>query len=142
MADDDLSSAGKYFTIIPGIEVHRSKILVIDDEESGVRLLERILKRAQIENVTSTTDPRVAVSLFQQFQPDLVLTDLLMPHLENGLAIVEQLRGLISSVDYLPIVVLTADVTKESKRRALAAGATEFLTKPFDVVEVLSLIHI
>jgi signal transduction histidine kinase len=47
------------------------------------------------------------------------------------------LRGLISSVDYLPIVVLTADVTKESKRRALAAGATDFLTKPFDVVEVL-----
>ena len=117
--------------------MHRSKILIIDDEESGVRLLERILKHAQIENVTSTTDPGVAASLFQQFQPDLVMTDLLMPHLENGLAVVEQLRGLTSSADYLPIVVLTADVTKESKRRALAAGATDFLTKPFDVVEVL-----
>jgi signal transduction histidine kinase len=137
MADEDLSSTGKYVTAIPGIEVHRSKILIIDDEESGVRLLERILKRAQIESVTSTTDPRAATTLFQQFQPDLVLTDLLMPHLENGLAVIEQLRDLISSVEYLPIVVLTADVTKESKRRALAAGATEFLTKPFDVVEVL-----
>jgi signal transduction histidine kinase len=60
-----------------------------------------------------------------------------MPNLENGLAVVKQLRGLISSVDYLPVIVLTADVTKESKRRALAAGATDFLTKPIDVVEVL-----
>jgi signal transduction histidine kinase len=136
MGDKDLSNAGKYVTIVPGIELHRSQILIVDDEESSVRLLERILKRAQFENVTSTTDPRDVASLFQQFQPDLVLTDLLMPHL-NGLVVVEQLRGLISSVDYLPIVVLTADVTQETKRRALAAGATDFLTKPFDVVEVL-----
>src|SRR5260370_2047594 len=116
-------------------EVHRAKHQIIDDEESCVRLLKRILNREQIENVTSTTDPRVAASLFQQFQPDLVLTDLLMPNLENGLAVVEQLRGLISSVDYLPVIVLTAHVTKESKRPALAACPTDFLTKPLDVVE-------
>jgi signal transduction histidine kinase len=122
--------------IAPGFELHKSKILVIDDEEPSVQLLECILRHAQFENITSTTDPREAVSLFEQFQPDLVLTDLLMPGL-SGLAVVEQLRGRISPVNYLPIVVLTADVTRESKRQALAAGATDFLTKPFDVVEVL-----
>src|SRR5260370_3160383 len=118
-------------------EVHRAKHQIIDDEESCVRLLKRILNREQIENVTSTTDPRLAASLFQQFQRDFVLTASLTTQQENGLAVVEPLRGLISGVDYLPIVVLTADVTKESERRALAVGATEFLTKPFDVVEVL-----
>src|SRR5260370_7245396 len=118
-------------------EVHRAKHQIIDDEESCVRLLKRILNREQIENVTSTSEPGLAGSLVQQFQADLVLTDLVMRDVENGLAVIEQLRGLISGVDYLPIVVLTADVTKESKRRALAVGATEFLTKPFDVVEVL-----
>lgn len=136
MVENDLSKPAKYLTAVPRIGLHRSKILIIDDEESSVRLLERILKHARFENVASTTEPRDAASLFQQFQPDLVLTDLLMPHL-SGLEIVKQLRGAIDSGDYLPIVVLTADVTQETRRQALAAGATDFLTKPFDVVEVL-----
>jgi len=134
--ENDPSNPGKYVTAAPRIELHRSKILIVDDEESSVRLLERILKRAQFENVASTTEPRCVESLFQRFQPDLVLTDLLMPHL-GGLVVVKQLRGLMGSGDYLPIVVLTADVTQETRRQALAVGATDFLTKPFDIVEVL-----
>ena len=134
--DDDFINLENYLTIAPGIRPHTSKILIIDDEEPGVRLLERILKRAQFENVTTTTDPRKAASLFQQFQPDLVLTDLLMPHLD-GLVVIRQLRELISSAEYLPIVVLTADATKETKRQALAAGATDFLIKPYDIIEAL-----
>jgi signal transduction histidine kinase len=133
---EDSNNFGKYVRNVPGIELHRSKILIIDDEETSVGLLERILRRAEFENLKSINDPRDAAFVFQQFQPDLVLTDLLMPHL-NGLAVVEHLRGLISSDDYLPIVVLTADVTKESRRRVLAAGATDYVTKPFDVVEVV-----
>lgn len=113
-----------------------AKILIIDDELSNVRLLERILKRANCHHLISTTDSREALAYFQKHEPDLVLTDWMMPHL-NGLAVLEQLRDHHGSDDYLPIVVLTADITSETKRKALAAGATDFLTKPFDQLEVL-----
>jgi signal transduction histidine kinase len=113
----------------------RSKILIIDDEEVNVRLLRRILQHGGFENLSSTTDSRTTVALFQDVRPDLILTDWLMPHL-NGYALVGQLRQLISRGDYLPIVVLTADVTPLAKRQALTIGATDFLTKPIDALEV------
>jgi signal transduction histidine kinase len=116
--------------------VHACKILIIDDEEPNVRLLERVLTRAGFENFISTTDSREAAALFADFQPDLVLTDWLMPEVD-GCAVIEQLRALTATDDYLPIVVLTADITPQTRKRALTAGATDFLTKPFDQIEVL-----
>ncbi len=113
-----------------------AKILIIDDEASNVRLLERILKRANCQNVISTTDSREALVSFEKHASDLVLTDWMMPH-ADGLAVLRHLRGSLGSDEYLPIVVLTADMTAETKRKALAAGATDFLTKPFDQMEVL-----
>jgi signal transduction histidine kinase len=112
------------------------KILIIDDEESNVRLLERVLTRAGFDNFISTTDSREACALFADFQPDLVLTDWCMP-VVDGCAVIEQLRALTATDDYLPIVVLTADITPQTRQRALTAGATDFLTKPFDRIEVL-----
>ena len=99
-------------------------------------MLERILKRANCHNLISTTDSREALALFQKHEPDLVLTDWMMPHVD-GLAVLQQIREFHGSNDYLPIVVLTADFTSETKRKALAAGATDFLTKPFDQLEAL-----
>lgn len=116
--------------------LRQTKILIIDDELANIQLLERILRQERFQNLTSTTDSRVAVSLFQEFRPDLVLLDWLMPH-QNGRAIIKQLRVLSTGEEYLPIVVLTADATPEAKRLALASGATEFVTKPFDAIEVL-----
>ncbi len=116
--------------------LHDCKILIIDDEEPNVRLLERFLTRSGFDNFISTTDSTEAAALFADFQPDLVLTDWLMPEVD-GCAVIEQLRELTSTDDYLPIVVLTADVTPQTRKRALAAGTTDFLTKPFDQVEVL-----
>jgi signal transduction histidine kinase/BarA-like signal transduction histidine kinase len=113
----------------------RLKILIIDDEEVNVRLLKRILQCGGYENLISTTDSRTAIALFQDARPQLILTDWLMPHL-NGCALVGQLRQLIGPDDYLPIVVLTADVTPQAKRQALTIGATDFLTKPIDALEV------
>jgi signal transduction histidine kinase len=119
------------------IEVlHQAKILIVDDEEPNVLLLERILQRMQFANIISTTDSREAAALFTDFQPDLVLTDWLMPQVD-GFALVEQIRALTGSDEYLPIVVLTADMTQQTRQRALAAGATDFLTKPFDHLTVL-----
>lgn len=120
----------------PDADCRQAKILIVDDESPNVRLLERILQRAQYKNFVTTTDSREVAALFEEFQPDLILTDWLMPHLD-GEAVIKQLSEMISGDDYLPIVVLTADVTQLTKQRALKAGATDFLTKPFDHLEVL-----
>src|SRR5215208_3827983 len=110
-----------------------ARILVVDDEEMNVELLRQMLARAGYEDVTGTTDPRRALPLFRERGPDLILLDLLMPHLD-GFAVMERVRAEVAADAYLPILVLTAAVTTETKRRALAAGATDFLTKPFDHV--------
>ena len=112
-----------------------AKILVIDDEPSNVRLLERMLEIFGGLEWRCTTDPREAIPLFAEFQPDLVLTDLHMPHLD-GYQVMEQLKQIIPEDVFLPIVVLTADVTPETRRKALFAGANDFITKPLDTTEV------
>src|SRR5712691_8702988 len=114
----------------------RAKILIIDDQESNVRLLERLLQQVGFTTLESTTDPRLGLRLFSEFQPDLILLNLMMPHLDE-FAVMRELANRIPLDDYLPILVLTADVTPEAKQRALAAGAKDFLTKPFDAVEVI-----
>jgi two-component system, sensor histidine kinase and response regulator len=122
--------------LLPGDDILlRSRILIIDDEEVNVRLLKRILQFGGFKNMVSTTDSRETLALFQDVRPDLILTDWLMPHLD-GYAVVEQLRQLIGPDEFLPIVVLTADVTPQAMRRALTIGATDFLIKPIDAVEV------
>lgn len=112
-----------------------AKILIVDDEPSNVRLLERMLDLFGGLEYRTTTDPREAVSMFAEFQPDLVLTDLHMPHID-GYGLMEQLRQLIPEGSFLPIVVLTADITAETRRKALATGASDFITKPLDTTEV------
>ena len=111
-------------------------ILVVDDEGSNVLLLKRLLQQAGYTNVRSTTDPRQVLSLYSAAPPDLILLDLHMPHLD-GFAVMESLAPQITAGTYLPILVLTADITPEAKRRALAIGAKDFLTKPLDHTEVL-----
>jgi putative nucleotidyltransferase with HDIG domain len=81
-------------------------------------------------------DPRQVVLLVKEFQPDLIMLDLMMPYLD-GYAVMEQLHLVIPSDTYLPILVLTADATSLAKQRALSMGAKDFLIKPFDQVEVL-----
>src|SRR5260370_35627310 len=89
----------------------------------------------EYRKVTSTTDSRQVISICKKVNPDLILLDLHMPYM-TGTEVINQLRGLDSD-SYLPILVLTADITPEAKRQALQAGASDFLSKPFDVTEVL-----
>lgn len=119
-----------------GATVTNARILVVDDEEANVRLLELILAHAGFAEVNATTDPRRVLHLYTTYHPDLVLLDLHMPHLD-GFAVLEQLRGKTPPTSYLPVLVLTADIAREVKHRALSAGAKDFLTKPFDATEVL-----
>ena len=114
----------------------RMKILVVDDEPANVSLLQYILRAAGYEEVRTTMDPRQTLPLFREFQPDLILLDLMMPHL-TGFDVMRYLETEIAPGDCLPILVLTADVTASTKHAALQAGASDFLTKPFDQIEVL-----
>jgi putative two-component system response regulator len=112
------------------------RILIVDDEESNVRLLERILYRGGYRRLEVVTDPRLVLEILARYQPDLILLDLHMPRLD-GFGVLELLGMLVPPGAYLPVLVLTADVTKEAKRKALAGRAHDFLTKPFDAEEVL-----
>ena len=114
----------------------RAKILIVDDEPSNVRLLERILEISGCTSVRGTTDSREALTQYFDFEPDIILLDLNMPHLD-GFAVMQQLKSAVSTEDYLPILVLTADITTDTKRRALASGAKDFVTKPLDHSEVV-----
>ena len=113
----------------------KMKILVIDDEPANVALLEAILGDTGYTRVQSLTDSRAALETCDTFAPDLILLDLMMPYVD-GFAILDALRAAPREL-FLPVIVLTADANEETKRRALRAGATDFLLKPFDETEVL-----
>jgi two-component system sensor histidine kinase/response regulator len=113
-----------------------ARILVVDDEPPNVELLVRALSEAGYPNVQGITDSREALPSLNTFQPDLLLLDLYMPHVD-GFQVLDRLAEVVASTTHLPVLVLTADVTPGTKRKALARGATDFLTKPFDLNEVL-----
>jgi putative two-component system response regulator len=116
--------------------IRNARILIVDDQEANVFLLEALLQRSGYTGLKSTTDPRQALPLFSEFQPDLILLDLMMPHLD-GFQVMDLLAPLIPEGAYLPILVLTADAAMPVRQKALAAGARDFLTKPFDATEAL-----
>jgi signal transduction histidine kinase len=116
--------------------LRKARVLIVDDEPSNVRLLERILELNGRPMVRSTTDARETLSIVMEFEPDIVLLDLHMPHLD-GFAVMELLKSAVPPDSYLPILVLTADITAETKRRAFLAGAKDFVTKPLDHSEVV-----
>jgi PleD family two-component response regulator len=113
-----------------------AKILIIDDEMADIRMLEWALKKAQYPNFRSLTDPTGAQKEFEEFQPDLVLLDLNMPKLD-GFAVLAQLRKSAPAGEFLPVLVITGENTAETRSRALAAGANDFLGKPIDYTEVM-----
>lgn len=111
------------------------KILVIDDEPANAELLELVLADRGYKQVKAITDSRLALEVCRTFQPDLILLDLMMPHVD-GFAILDAVRSEPDGAS-LPVIVLTADESKETKLRVLNAGATDFMLKPFDLTEAL-----
>ena len=112
-----------------------ANILIVDDKVANIDILAGLLQIQGYTNIKTTTDPRLVVSLFKSFNPDLILLDLMMPYL-TGFEVMVQLKELIPDGTYLPILVLTADIAVEAKQRALAGGARDFLAKPFNLIEV------
>lgn len=110
-------------------------ILAVDDEPVNLKLMSRILDRSGYTDVHTLDEPRAALATFEGLEPDLLLLDLHMPHVD-GFEILDALPDLIPDGEFLPVLVLTADASPETRRRALSEGATDFLLKPLDPVEV------
>ena len=118
-------------------EILNASILIVDDQETNVILLEEMLRNAGYGNFTSTLDPRAVCPLHAAHRYDLILLDLQMPEMD-GFAVIEALKK-IETGGYLPVLVITAQPAH--KLRALKAGAKDFVSKPFDLVEVETRIH-
>jgi signal transduction histidine kinase len=112
-----------------------SLVFVVDDDPASLKLSERILLGAGYWNLQLFSDPRQALDAFDPVKVDLVISDLQMPEID-GFHLLGQLRDAIGDEEFLPILVVTADATAETKRTALMLGADDFLTKPIDIVEM------
>jgi diguanylate cyclase (GGDEF)-like protein/PAS domain S-box-containing protein len=123
--------------MISRADIHNASILIVDDQPVNVQLLEYLLQSTGYTHVTSTTDPRVVAGWHAQYNYDIIILDLQMPGMD-GFAVMAALRPL-EPEGYLPVLVVTADPDK--KQAALDAGARDFVSKPFDPVEVLTRIR-
>jgi putative two-component system response regulator len=121
--------------MISEAERKNAKILIVDDQSTNAMLLETILKSTGYENIHTTSNSTECIDLFKVLKPDLVLLDIRMPEVD-GFQVMGQLK-VLKPHDYLPILVLSAETEQSVRLQALDAGAKDFLSKPFDKVEVL-----
>jgi len=118
-------------------DILNARILIVDDQEVNVSLLEQLLREAGYTGVASTMNPREVCALHRKNRYDLILLDLQMPGMD-GFQVMEGLKTNIAD-GYLPVLVITAQ--PGHKLRALQAGAKDFISKPFDLVEAKARIH-
>ncbi len=118
-------------------EILAASILIVDDQEANISLLEQLLSDAGYTSVASTLNPQEVCALHRKNRYDLILLDLQMPGMD-GFQVMEGLKTNLAD-SYLPVIVLTAQ--PGHKLRALQTGAKDFISKPFDLVEVKTRIH-
>ena len=123
--------------MLEACEILNARVLIVDDLEANVMLLEQVLRNVGYTNITSTQDPRAVLEMHRAHRYDLILLDLQMPDMD-GFQVIEALKE-IETGGYLPVLVITAQ--PGHKLRALKAGAKDFVSKPFDLVEVQTRIH-
>ncbi len=116
-------------------DVHNGRILVVDDNPVNIAIVEKILNHEGYRHVDAVTDPTQVSRLYRESHYDLILLDVHMPEM-SGLDVMAQLTR-DNPEDYLPILILTADHSDETRNLCLASGAKDFIGKPFDRVEVL-----
>jgi putative two-component system response regulator len=112
-----------------------AKILIVDDEPVNIEVLKQTMEMAGYNNIRCISDPREVCGVYQEWWPDVVLLDINMPHMD-GFKVMEGLKEM-ERRDYLPVLVLTAATDRDILLLALSAGAKDFLSKPFDLSEIL-----
>src|SRR5450756_1793420 len=123
--------------MISSSDILHGKVLIVDDQEANVILLERMLRGAGYVSITSTMDPHGVCALHAKNSYDLILLDVEMPNMD-GFQVMEGLKK-IETESYLPVLAVTAQPAH--KLRALQSGAKDFVSKPFDLAEVLMRVH-
>ena len=123
--------------ILDKADLFNARILIVDDQLTNVESLKELLTEVGYTGVSSTTDSRQVGALHRKHQYDLILLDLQMPYMD-GFEVMEELNSNITD-DYLPVIVLTAQPAH--KLRALQSGAKDFLSKPFDLIEIKTRIN-
>jgi putative two-component system response regulator len=118
------------------VDVAKARILIVDDIETNGRVLERVLRNAGYSEFRVLMDARQVLPVFREFAPDILLLDLHMPHLD-GFTIMRQITARVPEDTYFPVLMLTGDDSVQSRQDALGAGANDFLTKPYDAVEIV-----
>ena len=118
-------------------DILHARILIVDDQPANVALLQQMLEQEGYDNVASTMNPQEVCALHRRNRYDLILLDLQMPGMD-GFQVIEALKT-NEQDSYLPVLVITAQ--PGHKLRALRAGARDFISKPFDLVEVKTRIH-
>ena len=113
----------------------QARILLIDDEPANLKLLAKMLASQHYEHLVTLQDSRQVIGAYHANRPDLILLDINMPHLD-GYQVMAQLQALNDPL-LPPIVILTAQHGRETLLKALAAGARDFIGKPFDMAELL-----
>ncbi|MEJ2576803.1 MAG: response regulator [Gammaproteobacteria bacterium] len=118
-----------------------SRVLVVDDQPANVLLLRKMLGAAGYQSVATTTDPTAVRGLHRAEPFDIILLDIRMPRLDGHGVMAQLQEDARASGDYVPVLVLTAQEDEETRLKALAAGAKDFVTKPFNRTEVLNRIR-
>lgn len=118
----------------PHQDVPPGKIMIVDDEIANVLVAKKLLSQAGHQDFETTTDSTVAMNMIHTCQPDVVLLDINMPHVD-GISLLSQIRG-VERFRHLPVLILTANTHSEVKLRCLELGATDFLIKPIDPMEL------
>jgi putative two-component system response regulator len=121
------------------IDARQGTILILDDQPANVDFLLRLLRREGYCRVQGFTSARAALAHLASNTVDLLLLDLHMPDMD-GFAVLGELRRVLGR-DLMPVLVLTGDTSRAVRTRALASGARDFLTKPFDCIEAVLRIH-
>ncbi len=116
-------------------EVKSSKVMIVDDESMNIKIVRRFLELEGYSRFVVSTDSREAINLLAEEQPDVLLLDLMMPHV-SGLEILAQIRKQAGH-EFVPVIILTAVSDNETKLEALELGATDFLNKPVDASELI-----
>lgn len=117
-------------------DVFEEPILVVDDNPANVLLLKRVLGSSGFSNVRGTTKATEVVGICEEWAPSLIILDLHMP-IKDGYEVLKEIRSLVGCQGSLPVLIFTADVTSLARRKALEAGASDFITKPGDATEIV-----
>ena len=115
--------------------LHNARVLIVDDDPANRVVLEEILRAHGFHHIEAAGDPRKALPLFTTYRPDILLLDLNMPYMD-GFQVLDQLLPRMTPDCPVPVLVLTGDISQDARKRALASGARDFVTKPFDPIDV------